>query len=127
MPAGAGRARRVPWCAAQLERQAEQAYRPVATRLVEFDHHLPGAHELGVERLVEIEQRLEAAVVLRGERLPLVAGALEEDPLHLGVRLRARRVVLVLEQVLAPHSATPRLPELRLQRAERDPAVAAGV
>ena len=100
---------------------------PVGAGLVELHHHLARAHELRVERLVEVEHRLEAAVVIRGELAPLLARALEEDPLHLGVRLRARRLELLLDQVLAPDAAAPRLPELRLERAERDPAVLAGV
>ena len=40
---------------------------------------------------------------------------------------RAGRLELLLDQVLAPDAAAPRLPELRLERAERDPAVAARV
>ena len=105
----------------------EQAHRPLRAGLVELDHHLAGAHELGLERLVEVEHRLEAAVVLGRERLPLVARPLQEDPLDLGVGVRARPLELPLDQVLAPDAAAPRLPELRLERAERDPAVAAGV
>src|SRR5262249_26552901 len=41
------------------------------------------------------------------------------------MRVRARRVELVTEQVLAPDPLTPGLPELRLQRAYRNIAVGA--
>src|SRR5439155_21564634 len=71
--------------------------------------------------------RLGPAVGPRGDRPPLVARALEEDALHLRVGVRARRLELPLDQVLAPDAAAPRLPELRLEGAERDPAVAARV
>src|SRR5690348_3086281 len=97
------------------------------TGLVELHGHVASAHELGVERLVELEHGLEAAVDLRRERLPLVARALEEDPLHLAVRVRPWRLELLLDQILALDAATPRLPELGLQCAQRDPAVAAGI
>jgi hypothetical protein len=65
--------------------------------------------------------------VLRRELGPLRARALREDPLHLAVRIRAGRLELLLDQVLAADAATPRLPELRLERPEREVAVAAGV
>jgi len=45
----------------------------------------------------------------------------------LGVALRARPLELPLHEILAPNAAAPRLPELRLERTERDPAVRAGV
>ena len=61
------------------------------------------------------------------ELAPLIAGALEEHALDLGVRLGARRLELLLDQVLAPDALAPRLEELRLERAERDPAVLARV
>ena len=111
----------------QLDRHAELAHGPLGARLIELHDHLSRAHELRVERLVQVEQRLEAAVVVRRELRPLVARAPEEDPLHLGVRLGAGRVELALDQVLAPDAPAPRLPELRLERTERHPAVAAGV
>src|ERR671917_417029 len=112
---------------ASAARAPGAAGRPLRTRLVDLDDHLARAHELGVERLVELEHRLEAAVVLRGELAPLLARALQEDPLDLGVRVGARRLELVLDQVLAADSPAPRLPELRLERAERDVAVRARV
>ena len=59
--------------------------------------------------------------------MPLGARPLEEDALDLGVRLRARSLELLLDQVLAADAAAPLLPELGLERAERDPAVLAGV
>jgi hypothetical protein len=95
--------------------------------LVELHHHLPGPDELRVERLVQVEHRLEAAVVLGRELGPLVARAPEEDPLHLCVRFGPRRVELALDQVLPADAAAPGLPELRLERTERDPPIPAGV
>ena len=88
--------------------------------------HLARAHQLRVERLVEAEHRLQAAVVLR-RRTPCHSSRVRsrEQRLHLGVRVRARALELLLDQVLAPDPAAPRLPELRLERAERDPAVLA--
>ncbi len=65
--------------------------------------------------------------MLRGELLPLGARAPGEHPLDLAVRLGAGPLELLLDQVLAPHPATPRLPELRLERADRHPAVRARV
>src|SRR5205085_6979669 len=88
---GAGR------CAPELDRGPDLAHRTVGAGLVELDDHLARAHELRVERLVEIEQRLETAVVLRGELGPVVARALEEDPLDLGVRVGARPLELLLD------------------------------
>ena len=94
-------------------------------RLVQLHHHLARLYELAVECLVEVEDGLEAAVVVAGELVPLVARALQEDALHLGVRHRAGALELLLDQVLAPHAAAPRGPELRLQRSQRHPAVGA--
>src|SRR6476646_7939364 len=90
-----------------------------------LDDHLARAHELRAQRLVELQHRLQAAVVLAGERLPLRARALHEDRLDLAVRLRAGTLELLRAQVLAADAVTPRLPELRLQRTERHPAVGA--
>ena len=61
----------------------------------------------------------------RGERLPLRARAALEDLDHLRVRLAPGALELALDQVLAPHPAAERLPELRLERPQRDPAVRA--
>jgi hypothetical protein len=80
-----------------------------------------------VQRLVEVEHGLQAAVVLGREGAPLLAGALGEDLLDRSVRVAPRAGDLVLDEVLAPDPATPRLPELRLQRAEGHPAVGAAV
>src|SRR5688572_25266820 len=76
--------------------------------LIELDDHLACPHELRFERLVQVEHWLEAAVVLRGELAPLLARALEEQALDLRVRLRARRLELLLDQVLAPNALAPR-------------------
>ena len=116
----AGRAR-------QLDRRAEQLDRLLRARLVELDDHLARAHELAVERLVETQHRLQAAVVVRRELLPLGARLLQEDALDLRVRLRAGRLELLLDQVLAADAAAPGLEELRLERAERHVAVGARV
>src|SRR6185312_12283743 len=94
-------------------------------RLVELDHHLARAHELGLERLVEVEHRLQAAVVLGGEGAPLLARARVEYGGDLPVRLAARPRELVLDEILAPDAATPGLPELRLERPQGDPPVGA--
>ena len=96
-------------------------------RLLDLDDHLARAHELGLQRLVELQHRLEAAVVLVVERPPLGAGALREHRLDLAVHVRADGLELALDQVLAADAATPRGPELRLERSERDPAVGAAV
>ena len=122
-----GRAPRVARRARELDRHAEQPHRALGAGLVDLHDHLARAHELGVERLVEAEHRLEAAVVLARERGPLVARAAREDRLDLALGLRAARVELALDQVLAPDAAAERLPELRLERAERHPAVGAAV
>ena len=58
------------------------------------------------------------------ERRPLGPRPRREHGLELP---RHSRVHLALQQVLAPQPAAQRGPELRLQRAERDPAVGAGV
>ena len=106
---------------------AEQAHRTLGARLVELGDHGALAYQVGGQRLVEVEHRLEAAVVLGRERAPLLARALHEDALDLAVGGRARGLELLLDQVLPAHAAAPRGPELRLQRAQRHPAVGAGV
>ena len=63
--------------------------------------------------------------MLAGEGLPLVAPARAEDLLDLPVRLAPRALELLVEQVLAADAVAPVAPELRLQRAERHPAVGA--
>ena len=65
--------------------------------------------------------------MLTGEALPLGTGTRPEDLLDLSVRLRARRIELVGLEVLAADAIAPRGEELRLERAERDPAVGARV
>src|SRR5215217_4002079 len=107
----------------QLERDSDLPDRLGHTRLLDHNDHLAGGDKLRLKRLIEAEHRLEATIVLRCELLPLLARALQEDALNLRVRVRPRRLELLLDQVLASHTATPRLPELRLERAERDPAV----
>src|SRR5262249_59788456 len=105
----------------------EEAHRPRRAGLVELDDHLARADELGIERLVEVQDGLQAAVVLGGEGAPLLAAAPGEDLLDLAMGVAARCGELLLDEVLAPDAAAPRLPELRLQRAEGDPAVGAAV
>ena len=68
--------------AAELDRDAELAHRPLGAGLVELDDHLARAHELGVERLVELEHRLQAAVVLRRELPPTRRACAREDLLR---------------------------------------------
>ena len=58
---------------------------------------------------------------------PLLAGAAGEDLAHRAMRVRARRVEGVVEQVLAPDALAPGPPELRLERAQRHVAVGAAV
>ena len=65
--------------------------------------------------------------MLARERRPLVAGARGEDRLDLALGVAPGRVEVVLDQVLAPDAAAERLPELRLERAERHVAVGARV
>ena len=65
--------------------------------------------------------------MLGGERLPLGARAgRRRSPRPRGGR-PSRALELALDQVLAPDAHAPVAPELRLQRAERDLAVGAGV
>src|ERR1019366_3778087 len=78
-----------------------------------------------VHRLVELEHGLQAAVVLPGKRLPRGARARTEDLLDLDVSRRARALELRSDELLASHPPAPRLPELRLERPQADPAVGA--
>src|SRR5205085_3948667 len=109
--------------AAELDRDPDLAHRALRAGLGDLDDHLTLAYELGGERLVELEQRLQAAVVLARERLPLVARARAEDLDDLGVRVGARPLELRGDQILSADAPAPRLPELRLERAQRHPAV----
>src|SRR3954447_14382272 len=123
--ARAGRAVGVARRARELDRDAEQADGLPGPRLVELGDHLARPDQLGVQRLVEAEDGLQAAVVLAGEGRPVLARARLEDLLDLRVRLAAGALELLLDEVLAADPAAPVLPELRLQRTQRHPAVGA--
>src|SRR4051812_20233066 len=82
---------------------------------------------VGGEHLVEVEDRLDAAVVRRAERRPVVARARRDDRLDGAMGGRSGRVELAGDEVLATHAVAERGPELRLERADRDPAVGAAI
>src|SRR5437660_5626538 len=84
--------------------------------LLELEHHLSSADQLGPEHLVELQYGLQAAVVLLSERLPLGPRAGLEQRLHLSVGGRPDRVELALDEILAADPETPCTPELRLAR-----------
>ena len=65
--------------------------------------------------------------MLAGERAPLLAGAPREDPLTAAWASEPGASNWLLHQVLAPDALAPGLPELGLQRAQRDIAVGARV
>ena len=121
--AGRGYPRVVAGRARELHRNTELPHRHAA--LLDLHDHLARPHQLRLERLVELQDRLQAAVVLRRELEPLGACARAEDPLHLAVDLRAGQLELRRHEILAPDPLAPRAPELRLQRAQRHPAVGA--
>ncbi len=110
---------------AELDRHAEQLDRALGSRLGELHDHLPRRHQVGLQRLVESEDRLQAAIVLGGEGPPLIASALAEDRRHRGMGLGVRRVKGVVGEVGPADALAERLPELRLQRTERDVPVGA--
>ena len=95
--------------------------------LNELDDHLARAHELGLERLAEVEHRLEAAVVLGRELPPLVPRMRGEDLLHGTVRVGTGPLKRAVQEVRPLDPVAERLPELRLERAEREIAVGAAV
>ena len=97
-----------------------------APGLGELHHHLARRHQLGVQRLVELQHRLQAAVVLGGERAPLLAGARGEDrrtPRDAASEPGGSKACSTRSS--RPTPSAERLPELRLQRAQRDVAVGA--
>src|SRR4029077_14965145 len=111
--------------ALELDGAAERAHGRGRPGLVDLHDHLARADKLGVKRLVEVEDRLQTTVVVAGAGLPRGAGAGATDLLHLRVGLGPGRFELAFDQILAADAATPRLPELRLQRTARDPATGA--
>src|SRR5207237_7524388 len=76
------------------------------------DDHLPLADQLRLERLVEVEDRLDHRVVLLVELAPLHPRLALEDLLDLAVCIGVRLRELVLNQVLAAHTAAEGAPEL---------------
>jgi hypothetical protein len=110
---------------AEFDGNAEQLDRALRPRLRELHHHLAGGNQLRGQRLLEAEHRLQAAVVIGGEGAPLVARARQKDRRDLGVGLRVRPVKRVVGEIRATHAVAERLPELRLQRAERHVPVGA--
>src|SRR5947209_4851790 len=124
---GAGSTRGLGRRTAQLEGRSEEPDGPLSSRLDQLDNHLPRAHEVRGQRLVEIEHRLQAAVVLGGKLLPLGARARGEDLTDGAMRLRARRIEGVVDEILAVYAPAELGPELRLERAQRHVAVGATV
>ncbi len=113
---------------AELDRHAQLADRARSTPGWSISTTILAlAHQLRAERLVQLQDRLQAAVVLAREGLPLLTGAPPEDLLHLCVRRRAGVLELRRDQLLVADPPAPGRPELRLQRAQRDPAILAFV
>src|SRR4029077_8401755 len=111
--------------ALELDGAAERAHGRGRPGLVDLHDHLARADKLGVKRLVEVEDGLQTTVVFAREGLPRGAGASAKDLLYLRVGLGPGRFELAFDQILAADAATPRLPELRLERPERAPAIGA--
>ncbi len=115
----AARARPVPGRAAEAHGRGEQPHRRRRARLL----HL--AQLRGRQRLAEAGARAPGSRRARRRTPPTRPGVrVREDRLQLA---RDRRIHLAPEQVVAAGAAAERLPELRLERAEGDPAVGAGV